>query len=261
MSTNAYRQAIEVPSDRLIVALDGMNWEQAEGVMQEVGPYVGMAKANSIANKYGWKHAVETIADLGAFTMADPKFNDIPATMRLHLQEVTDVGPALITVHASNSTAALRAAVEGRDQALDAMVNPFLRAAKRRLGGVLGITVLTSIGDDECVSIYGEAPEKKVITFAHNALDAGLDGIVCSAKELKAIRKISALDSLITVVPGITPEWATPPGDQKRIATPSQAIGDGADFLVVGRAITQPPEGISRAEAAQRIAAEIKEAL
>lgn len=129
-----------------------------------------------------------------------------------------------------------------------------------QLGGILGITVLTSI-DDDCVSIYGDEPEVKVVQFAHMAQEAGIDGIVCSGKELRAIRAISALDDLITVVPGITPEWAKKPGDQKRVVTPAMAVDNGADFIVVGRAITQPPVGISKQEAAHRIVTELTEAL
>jgi orotidine-5'-phosphate decarboxylase len=120
---------------------------------------------------------------------------------------------------------------------------------------------MTSYDKEDCQSIYGDTPEKKVVQFAETAAEAGLDGIVCSPKELKAIRAISEFDDLLTVVPGITPEWAKKPDDQKRISTPTEAITDGADFLVIGRAIIKPPEDIPRDEAAQRIAQEIKEAL
>lgn len=227
--------------------------------MQEVGPNVGMGKANSLAQRYGWEHAVRTIADLGAFTMADGKFHDIPETVRLHVKEVTECGASLITVHASGGETMLKAALEGRNQGRDALVNPFLRACRSRLGGILGITVLTSL-DDECYSIFGVGSEEKVAQFARMAASAGVDGIVCSGKELDALRNVPDLDDLLTVVPGITPEWAKKPGDQKRVVTPTEAIQSGADYIVVGRAITQPPPGMSRAEAAERIAIEVGEA-
>lgn len=252
-----YRSSIEVPSDRVIVALDNMDWQVASDVMGEVGEYVGLGKANSLAQRFGWEHAISTISSLGAATMADTKFHDIPQTVDLQVEAVAACGARLITVHASGGRAMLEAAVAGRDRAFNAQP---AQQWDDLLGGILGITVLTSLDAETCTSIYGDEPEKKVVQFAHIAQEAGIDGIVCSGKELKAIRAISALDDLITVVPGITPEWTQKAGDQKRIVTPTEALQSGADFIVVGRAITKPPEGISRAEAAQRIATELGEA-
>ena len=273
MSAEVFRQTIQQPSDRVIVALDRMNWEQASTVMGEVGPYVGMGKANALAQKKGWEHAVNTIAALGAYTMADAKYKDIPETMENHLREVTECAPQLVTIHGDNSKAALESAVVGRDAGKEELAKkPDLYErglpSIQQVAGILGITVLTSIDGAECRSIYGGDPEdsddlvvkKKVMQFAHTALEAGLDGIVCSGKELEAIRAVSELDALLTVVPGINPEWAAKPEDQKRVVTPSMAVQLGADFIVVGRAITKPPEGISRTEAAQRIAQELQEA-
>ncbi len=254
---NSYRSSIEVPSDRVIVALDNMNWDEAGEVMAEVGEHIGMAKANSIAQQYGWDHAVTTIGSFGVSTMADPKFHDIPETVALEVSVVAESGADLITVHASGGSRMLEYAVKARNMVFN---NQPKAAWNDQLGGILGITVLTSI-DDDCVSIYGDEPEVKVVQFAHMAQEAGIDGIVCSGKELRAIRAISALDDLITVVPGITPEWAKKPGDQKRVVTPAMAVDNGADFIVVGRAITQPPVGISKQEAAHRIVTELTEAL
>ncbi|HSX18132.1 MAG TPA: orotidine-5'-phosphate decarboxylase [Candidatus Saccharimonadales bacterium] len=261
MAAEAYRAEIRIPSDRIIVALDNMDWTQASETMDKVGRYVGMGKANSIAQKLGWLHAVDRLAHLGVRTMADAKFHDIPETVRLQVKEVTESGASLITVHASGGEAMLKKAVEGREEGKK-NINQNLPITLRNpevLGGILGITVLTSLDEEECVSIYGDTPERKVTEFARMALDAGVDGIVCSPKELKAIRAISALDSLVTVVPGITPLWAKKPGDQKRVSTPIEALRDGADFEVIGRAITQPPEGMSQAGAARIIADELAE--
>jgi orotidine-5'-phosphate decarboxylase len=252
-----YRETINQPGDRVIVALDNMDWNMAAEVIGEVGQYVGMGKANSLAQRYGWEHAVRTIGELGAATFADTKFHDIPQTVELQTEAVAACGARLITVHASGGRAMLEAAMTGRDKAFN---NQDQASYDDLLGGILGITVLTSIDAETCVSIYGEEPEKKVVEFAHLALDAGIDGIVCSGKELRAIRAISALDDLITVVPGITPKWTQKAGDQKRIVTPTEALESGADFIVVGRAITQPPQGIGREEAAERIATELGEA-
>ena len=261
MSENIYRDAIEKPRDRVIVALDNMTWRQAQITMTDAGENVGMGKANALAQKQGWLHAVSNIMDFGARTMADAKFHDIPETVRLAVKDVTECKASLITVHASGGQAMLEHAVLGREQGKAVLREHYGDLFKGGLlGGILGITVLTSLDGDECVSIYGDEPEKKVVQFAHMALDAGIDGIVCSGKELRAIRAVSALDSLIAVVPGITPEWAKKPGDQKRVVTPREALLEGADYEVIGRAITQPPQGVSTREAAERIVAELAEA-
>jgi orotidine-5'-phosphate decarboxylase len=250
MSAEVIKQSIEKPSDRVIVALDNMNWEQAGEVMEEVGPYVGIAKANSLAQKNGWKHAISQIANFGSSTMADTKFHDIPKTVELQVEQVSQCGAELMTIHTSGGIAMMEAAVEGRNKAVG-----------ENICGLIGITVLTSLDEEECIRIYNETPKNRVIDSAFMARDAGLDGIVCSGNELETIRINPAFSGLLTVVPGITPRWAAKAGDQKRVVTPTEAIQSGADFIVVGRAITQPPEGVSRAEAAQRIAEEVKEAL
>jgi orotidine-5'-phosphate decarboxylase len=263
MSENTYREAIQKPSDRIILALDNMNWTQAQDALNNTRGSIGLGKANSIAQARGWKHAVDNIGYGGVHTMADAKFHDIPETVRLQVKEVTEARAYFITVHASGKLAMLEAAVVGRQQARDELKESdalMRESVREKLGGILAITVLTSLDTEECLSIYGEEPEKKVIQFAHLAAEAGVDGIVCSGKELRAIRAISALDGLIAVVPGITPVWAKKAGDQKRVVTPKEALQEGADFVVVGRAITQPPEGISSQEAAQRVAQELEEA-
>lgn len=253
-----YRQTIETPSDRVIVALDNMPWDEASDILADVGPHVGMGKANAIAQIDGWRHAVQSIGAYDLQTMADPKFHDIPETVGLEVEAVTSVGARFITVHASSGQKALEYAVAGRNRAFDKQKSGAFY--DDLIGGILGITVLTSHDEAECISIYGDNPERKVVEFARIALASGIDGIVCSGKELRAIRGISELDGLVTVVPGITPTWAKKAGDQKRVVTPSEAVQEGADFIVVGRAITQPPGGISRLEAAQRIEQELKEA-
>lgn len=253
MAAEDYRNLIEHPSDRVIVALDNMDWTRAGDVMDEVGSFVGMGKANSLALDYGWIRAVDQLDGWGVRTMADPKLNDIPKTVELGAQAITAAGATLITVHISAGVEALKAAVAGREAALDA--RPDLR--REHLGGILGITVLTSLKDEACVAVFGDEPYIVVKDFAKMAVDAGVDGIVCSPREVAAIRANPETADLLLVVPGITPQWANQAPDQSRVGTPHQAILDGADFIVVGRAITQPPQGMSRGEAAERIADEI----
>jgi orotidine-5'-phosphate decarboxylase len=218
-----------------------------------------MAKANSIAVEDGWRDAVERIGSYGVNTMADPKFHDIPETVRLSVRACAKWAPTFVTVHASGGPDMLKAAVEGRNEARDFPGMPLDPKVKEQVAGILAITVLTSLDGETCKSIFGAEPEEKVVEFAKMAHEAGIDGIVCSGKELRAIRAISALDDLITVVPGITPAWAKKAGDQKRIVTPTEAVESGADFIVVGRAITQPPADMTPGYAAGEIARELAE--
>lgn len=263
MSAEVFRETVEAPGDGVIVALDNMDWEQAKNVIEEVGAFVGLAKANALAQKRGWEHAINEVNASGVQMMADAKYKDVPSTMENHVRENTECMPQFITIFADNTLEAMEAAVRGRDTAKSNVEADFEGTSEEelaRMGGLLGVTVLTSISDEQCVSIYGDQSTPKVLQFAHTALEAGLDGVVCSGQELEAIRADKDLDALLTVVPGITPVWAAKAEDQQRIITPAEAVRRGADYIVVGRAITKPPEGVSRAEAAERIAQEIGEA-
>jgi orotidine-5'-phosphate decarboxylase len=268
MAENLYRSQLINPSDRVIEALDDMGWDEAEAQMQETGGLVGMSKSNSLHQRLGVDHAVDIMDSYGSAAMIDGKFHDTPKTVRGLVREVTEAGASLITVHASGGRAMLEAAVRGRDEGRRQIGDVWRRLPRERIGGVLGITVLTSLDHDDCVSIFGIPADdehgivNKVLQFADMALDAGLDGIVCSPLELEAVRSKPRFDDLLTVVPGITPQFAQKAGDQKRTASPGQAIRKGADLIVVGRGIASAAEfDVTKAEAAQAIGEEVGEAL
>jgi orotidine-5'-phosphate decarboxylase len=258
---NVYRDLIQNPSDRVIIALDDMSWTQAADLMLEVEGFVGMGKINSLAQRKGWDHATETLGRLGAMTMADEKYHDIPKTAELECYEAAQSGPAFITVHASGGKAMMEAAVQGAENGTHA----FFEANEEQAPdarftaptGILAITILTSLSAEECKALYGAYPEEKVVQLTRLAAAAGVDGVVCSGQELRAIRAVPEFDHLVTVVAGITPMWAKKANDQSRIITPSKAVELGADFIVVGRAITQPPQGMGSEEAACRVVDEI----
>jgi orotidine-5'-phosphate decarboxylase len=200
--------------------------------------------------------------------MLDYKFYDIPQTVELSVKEATMAGGSLITVHASGGQKMLEAAVKGAEEERKEIVNPFMRRSLPLIGDVLGITVLTSLDATDCESIFGipqsdeQGIQKKVIQFAHMALDAGLTGIVCSPLEARAIHENSNFDSLLVVTPGITPEFATKAEDQARTNTARRAMNDGVDLVVVGRGINKAADyNLTKAQAAQAIAEEIKEGL
>ena len=268
MQENIYRAQLEVPGDRVISAFDNMTWHAAAAQAEEIGPHIGYAKTNALHQRKGTDHAVQTVADYGLLDFVDGKYHDIPETVESHLREVTQSGAALVTVHAAGNVPMLKAAVKGRNEGQDLVKNPFMRSSINRIGGILGITVLTSLDFDDCVSIFGideedkDAKKKKVIQFANMALEAELDGIVCSAVEVDAIRANSNFDTLLTVVPGITPPFAKKAEDQKATGTPTDAINRGADLIVVGRGINKASDyGMTKAEAAKAIADEIGSAL
>jgi orotidine-5'-phosphate decarboxylase len=268
MSANVYREQLLVPGDRVISALDNMSWTEAIDQVSEIGAHIGMGKTNSLHQRLGANYAVGTLAENGLYTMLDGKYHDIPETVEGHVREATLAGASLITVHASGGLKMLEGAVRGRVKGRELTRDVFKQASIERIGGVLGITVLTSLDSDDCESIFGilrgdeDGIKKKVVQFANMALDAGLDGIVCSSLELGAIRANSNFDGLLTVVPGITPEFAKKAGDQKRTTSAREAINSGADLIVVGRAINKAGDySLTKAQAAQAVAEEVKEGL
>jgi orotidine-5'-phosphate decarboxylase len=133
--------------------------------------------------------------------------------------------------------------------------------SKKGNSKVLGVTVLTSLGGEICELIYGATPGAKVLQFARDSKLAGLDGLVCSPKETVLLRSRRELPGLILVNPGVRPAWAVK-GDQARTETPFGAIEAGADYLVIGRPITNPPAEIGTPiNAANKIAEEIAAAI
>ncbi|HEY4497075.1 MAG TPA: orotidine-5'-phosphate decarboxylase [Candidatus Paceibacterota bacterium] len=202
----------------------------------------------------------------------DGKFNDIPNTVSKATGEIAALGVKMLNVHCTGGEEMMREA------ALVAKRMSNANGKKRPL--VLGVTLLTSLSYQDLVKM-GLAPdvrtpgnqnvekekqkigrERIVQTLALLAKDCGLDGVVASAKEAPIIRRACGEEFKI-VTPAIRPEWALPNDQNKdRITTPTQAIRAGADMLVIGRPITNPPPGIgSPIEAARSIQAEIEFAL
>ncbi len=243
------------PKDRIIVALDVDSPEKALALVDELTPFVGCFKIGlqfiysalrSLINPE-YEEAVENLSRIRSLFVIlackdfwDVKLDDIPNTLKGASITLSDIGVEMFNLHASAGSEAIAKAVENKGKSL-----------------VLGVTVLTSIGESECRSIFGDTPKAKVIAFAEMLKDKGVDGIICSPQELEVLRENPKFDDLLMVTPGIRPAWAVK-GDQSRIMTPADAIKAGADYLVIGRPIREPPEQIgSPAEAARRIAEEI----
>lgn len=188
----------------------------------------------------GGPRAVELIHTFGGGVFYNGKFNDIPNTVGGAARAVAKLNVAMFNVHASAGRKAIEAAVANRGSSL-----------------VLGVTVLTSIDEKECISIFGARPGRKVLQLSRMLLDTGAQGIICSPQELELLGKERALKDMLKITPGVRPIWA-PANDQQRTLTPAEAIKAGATALVIGRPITNPPQEIGTPiDAARRIAEEI----
>lgn len=182
---------------------------------------------------------IRRVAEAGMPVFLDLKFHDIPNTVAQAVTSVTPLAPVLMTVHAGGGQAMMRAAADAaRETAAKAGV------ARPRL---LGVTVLTSLdqGDLAAAGVSGGV-EDQVVRLARLAQDSGLDGVVCSPREIAPIRRACGPD-LILLVPGIRPAGAAL-GDQKRVMTPREAVDAGATYLVIGRPITEAPDPRAAAE-------------
>lgn len=261
-------EGLQSPHDRMIVAYDDMTWPEITDAAQEIGSIARTGKTTSAHIRTGSDHAVNQLNTYGQAAMLDYKFHDIPSTVERSVKEATLSRGSFITVHASGGYFMLEGAVRGVESGRAEIKKTSKKLEPDKLGLVLGITVLTSLNWWDCESIFGiphdepEGIQKKVLQFANMANDAGLDGIVCSPLEARALRNKSKFDDLLIVTPGIRPKFANQAGDQERTATAEDAMRDGADMIVVGRGIIKANlYNMSKSEAVYLIAEEIKAGL
>lgn len=195
-------------------------------------------------------HGPDAVRRIGeqAPVFLDLKLHDIPTTVGRAARVLGRLGVAMVTVHASGAAPMVRAAVKG------------LAAGHEEAGHegappiVLGVTVLTSMGDDDLASINAPAAREQVPALATLAVEAGARGLVCAPTDVSIVRAAVGPD-ITLVTPGVRPSWAQA-HDQQRVATPGEALAAGADLLVVGRPITRSEDP---ARAARRIGAELQE--
>jgi orotidine-5'-phosphate decarboxylase len=234
------------PRSSLIVALDFDSLKTALKFAQQVADLVGMFKIGSQLFTAAGPAAVKEISALGPGIFLDLKFHDIPNTVAgAVLSAAAMTGVQLVNVHALGGSAMLHAAA----QAVSAGVP--MGADRPRL---IAVTVLTSMDAKAIREVgIGGPPKTRVVKLAKLAKSAGVDGVVASVQEARAIRKACGRDFLI-VTPGVRPATkadssAQKSDDQARTATPTEAIKAGADFLVVGRPITAAQDPRSAAQA------------
>jgi orotidine-5'-phosphate decarboxylase len=228
------------PADRLIVALDFPSFDMAMNLVDELQGVcrwfkVGMELYYATGNRI-----IETLRGRGHDVFLDLKLHDIPNTVAGAVRNLSSYGASLLTVHAGGGERMMHAAAEVADRPH----GPTL----------LAVTVLTSL-DATDLTACGVADtgdparfvERQVLRLAELARKAGIDGAVCSAQEVAAVRQVMGPDSTL-VIPGIRPAGGSM-DDQSRTATPAEAITRGASMLVVGRPITKAQNPRAAAEA------------
>ena len=215
------------PRDRLIVALDIPDVGEAERLVARIGEAATFYKVGMELAYGGGLAVVPKLAAAGKKVFLDLKLHDIPNTVERATAQAAKLGATFLTVHAYPQT--MRAAVAG---------------AKGTGLRILAVTVLTSYDDMDLLEAgYRFGVVETVRKRAEQAQALGVDGLVASAAEAPIVRAAVGR-GMILVTPGIRPAGAAV-GDQKRVATPLSAIRDGADYLVVGRPITEAadPQG------------------
>ncbi|MGG5886774.1 orotidine-5'-phosphate decarboxylase [Falsiroseomonas sp. HC035] len=209
----------------MCVALDAPDLGKAEGWAAAVAPHAGLLKVGLELFSAEGGAAVRRIAAHRPVFL-DVKLHDIPNTVAGAIRSLAPLGPAWITIHAAGGAAMVAAAREAAEA---------FGAHRPR---ILAVTVLTSL-DASALADTGVSggPVQQVLRLARLAMAAGADGLVCSPREVTAIRDQLG-DAPVLVVPGVRPVGSAA-GDQARTATPEQVARDGADWIVVGRPITQ----------------------
>ncbi|MBX5481911.1 MAG: orotidine-5'-phosphate decarboxylase [Myxococcaceae bacterium] len=230
MTPNDAREKIALAAD--------LPLPEAQALYEKVAPWVGVVKVGlSLFVEHG-PAAVRAFTDTGARVFLDLKLHDIPNTVHLAASRAGELGAAYLTLHAQGGREMVRAAVEGaREGAARANTAP---------PKILAVTVLTSLSAADLQGIgYPQSPDEVARTLATLAESAGVDGLVCSPREVEGLRQILQR-RLLLCTPGIRPAGSAQ-DDQARAETPTRAIQAGADLLVIGRPIHAAKDPVAAA--------------
>ncbi len=214
----------------IICAIDTSDLDAATRLVSKVKPYVGMVKLGlEFFCSYG-PHGVKAINNLRVPIFLDLKLHDISNTVAKALKNIVAMDIAVITIHSFGGKQMLtEAAKVVKEQSVQ---------LNKKAPLLMGITVLTSLDKNDLNNLGIEQDVlSQVERLALLSAECGLDGVVCSSQEVAKVKQLCGKD-FKTIVPGVRPEGSEL-GDQKRVMTPKQAINQGADYIVIGRPITQ----------------------
>lgn len=224
------------PKQRLIVALDTDNFEQAEKLVDILSPEIEIFKVGIVPFTAFGARILEKLNKAGKKVFLDLKIHDIPNTVESAVYAAANLGVFMVNCHCFGGTRMLEAAVKGKNRAL---------AGNRPI--LLGVTVLTSMADEDMqeIGIKGKIQDTAV-QLAVLAYKAGFDGAIASPQEARVIKE-KTNSKFIIVSPGIRPDSLTK-DDQRRTLTAEEALTQGADYIVVGRPIIQAPNPLLAAK-------------
>jgi orotidine-5'-phosphate decarboxylase len=209
-----------------ILALDTASSDSALSIVDELGDRCRFYKIGGELFTAGGTEVVRRVRHTGAEVFLDLKYHDIPNTVRGAVRAAAALGVRLVTVHALGGSAMIRAAVDA--------------AGDKVQCGILAVTLLTSLAEAEAAALWGRTRDfhaaDEVLRLADLAASAGALGIVCSGREAALVKERFG-DSLAVLLPGIRLAGAATQ-DQARVVTPSEAAATGAEYVVVGRAVT-----------------------
>ena len=213
----------------LILALDVESAGEARSLVDRLGAHVGFYKVGLELYTAAGMPIVQELLDRGKEVFLDLKLYDIPETVRRAVAQVARTGVRFLTVHAVESV--MRAAAEG---------------AGPKGPQLLAVTVLTSFGPADLASLgHSQTVSELVAARTRQAVAAGMTGVVTSPLEAAAVRRVAGPKTII-VTPGVRSAGSAK-GDQQRVATPAEAIANGADYLVMGRQITRAADPAAEA--------------
>ena len=228
------------PSERILCALDTINAAQASTLAAALGSDVGGIKLGleffGANGPEGFKEVLKANQNI----FLDLKLHDIPNTVAKAIHSLMPLHPKIMTIHTAGGYAMMAAAANAATEAAaqECCVRPL----------IVGVTILTSLDGADLTAVgYQDSLPGQVLRMAKLAKKSGLDGVVCSPHEIKLLRDTCGPDFKL-IVPGIRPAGSEK-DDQKRVMTPKKAIELGADFLVIGRPITQADDPIAAARA------------
>jgi orotidine-5'-phosphate decarboxylase len=212
------------PADRLILALDVRTVDEAKRLVDQLEGVVSFYKIGIVLHTISGLELVRWLVNMEKRVFLDLKFFDVRQTVKEAVARVADLGATFLTIHGNAEI--VQGAVEGRGE------------SDLKL---LAVTVLTNLDAADIEDLgFPVALDELVMHRARLAVESGCDGIVASPNEVEAIRAALGQKPIV-VTPGIRPE-SSAPDEQKRIATPAQAIRSGSDYLVVGRPIRTAPD-------------------